>query len=211
MSTPGYLTKVNKGGTPTAMVDEAMTVTTGNTYEIDDATKAVWDTDVLPTFEDNGVPVPAGDIVSINYLFGRVTFTGARTEPITVSGNFIPIACIAGANTYNVNMSLSVLTDTEFCTNVGFQTKVGALIDVVIGIERFDDLSKAFFDILINRERVFIEILPQGPSSGSVIRGWFIEESDNHSGDVTTLETEPLSFQLDSDGDGVNEKTFSWI
>ncbi len=211
MSTPGYLTKVNKGGTSTAMLDEAMSVVSGNTYAIDDTTKEVWDRDVVPTFEDNGVPIPTGDIDNIDYLQGQVTFTGAKTGPITVSGNFIPIACIAGANTYNVNMSSSVLVNTDFCTNNGFQTKDTGLIDVVIGVERFDDLSKAFFDTLDNREPVLIDILPQGATSGSKIRGWFIQETDNHAGDVTALETESLSFQLDSDGDGPNQKTFIWV
>ncbi len=210
MSTPGFLTNVNKGGTPTSMTDEAMSLESGNTFVIDDSTKAVFDRDTTPTFEDNGVPISAGDILSVNFLFGKVTFTASKTGPITVSGNFIPIAKVAGANTFNVNMSTNVLVDTEF-DNDGFQTKFPGLIDVVIGLERFDDLSKAFFDILNNREEVLIDIRLGGDSSGSLVRGWFIAESDNHSGDITALETEGLSFQLDSEGDGANEKTFSWI
>ena len=143
MGTAGYTTEVSKGGTPTAMVDEAMSLVSGFTYEIVDNAKQVWDRDTVPTFEDGGSPIAAIDIVSINYLLGQVTLVGAPAGAVTVSGNYIPIAYIAGATTYNVNLTLNVLVDTPLNTNVGFQTKQQGLIDAVIGVERFDEVYYA--------------------------------------------------------------------
>ena len=40
---PGYCGKILKQGTPVATTGEAMSLVTGQTYQIDDATKELWD------------------------------------------------------------------------------------------------------------------------------------------------------------------------
>ena len=64
-----------------------------------------WDPSVLPTFYDNAVAISAGDILSVNYLFGTVTFTGSKTGPITMDGSYYPFYQIADAYEWNLSLT----------------------------------------------------------------------------------------------------------
>ena len=212
MGTAGYTTLIKKSGTSTAMTDEAMTNTTGNTWQITASTKQVFDRDIEPSFEDNGVPIVSGDITEIDYLFGTVTFTGVKTGPITVSGNYMPLASVVGANDFSINITPDILECTTYPdtnTNGGYLVKKYGLLQATVSISRFDDLSKSFHTILSGREKLVIEGSFAGGSS--ICRGWYVHESIEDSADVAGLLTEDLSFILDSGDDAINKKTFSWI
>ena len=62
-------------------------------------------------------------------------------------------------------------------------------------LSRFDDLTLDFFNIINDRTSIAIEIQPGG--SGNFLRGWFVLESSSPGGDVASLESEDLTFQLD--------------
>jgi len=202
---PGYLATVKRGGTPTAMSGEAMTLVSGNTYQIDDLTKRIWDPTATFVFSDGGGGSPqtldASDILSIDYLFGAVTFTSAKTGPIEVeSGTFIPVVFISGAHSYNLNQGGDVLDDTDFELaqgNNGRRTRILGLRDVSVTTARHWQPTDVFKDAINNRTRVLIEVIPGG---GTIIaRGWFVTESEEHTGDVAALEAGNLAWQLDGD------------
>lgn len=208
MASPGFKAIVKKGGSSTPFTDQAMQLVDTNTYQIVDPTKRIWDRDVVPTFEENGIAIPDSEIVSINYLFGEVTFAGPVTDPVTVSGSYIPTISVAGANSYAINASTSLLDRTDFetaRTNGGYRVRVHGVKDVNVTIRRFDDFSGMFRDLWQTNEPVLIEIRPGGDVE--TFRGWFVVESDNATGGIEDIETEELTFQADGDGDG---KAFGW-
>lgn len=205
----GYNTLIKTGGTSTAMTDEATTNTAGDTWRINDTAKRVWDPAVALTFEDNLVAIDAGDILSIDRLFGTVTFTATKTGPITVAtGNYIPLINVATAKGYSLNMVADVLDDTDFIraqANGGFRTRLLGIQDVVANISRWESADTIFFDALNNRTRILIDISPGGNNS-HVARGWYKTEAENRSGSISELEASELVFQLD----GEPEAAFSW-
>lgn len=203
-ASPGYLTKVKKGGTPTSFTGETFTNTSGNIWKIDDATKQVFDRNGTFTFYDNSTPISASEILYIDYLFGLVEFSVAKVGPITADGGYVPLAEIIGAKDYSITMNTTILDQTDF-SNVGYRDKTSGLFDSTVAISRWDDSSKAYKDILTNKESVFIEINPG--QSNTFFRGWFLLESDNTSGDIDALEEEALDFTLDGDGE---YKSFSY-
>lgn len=199
----GYEAEVKKSGTTTGFTTEATTNPSGNVWEITDATKAVWDRDVTPTFYDNGVEIAAGDIQQIDYLYGKVEFTGAKTGPITVTGSYMPMASVAGANQASLNITSAILDDTDF-SNVGYHTKEYGTQDVVVSLSRWEDVQNTFGAILVARAPIVIEI---APSTAKSYRGWFIPDSVSDNFSIESLLDESVSFQLD--GDDTTGKSFS--
>jgi len=202
-----YQFNIKKSGTSTGMIDETMSNIVGNTFKIDDADKEIFDREVTPTFEDNGVPVDAADIESIDFLVGTVTFTAARTEPVTVTGNFIPVTATVCVNQGSLDMNIELEEDTNIksATN-GWKTRVPKLKDVSMSLTAFNDLNKDFFGHIDNADIILAEIT-LGTVDPQIIRGWFIVESDNDTGGVADVETEEISLQLD--GDALS--SFTWI
>lgn len=200
---PGYLASIKKSGTSTPFSDEGMTNTTGNVWQITDSAKEVFDRDTLPDFFDNGVPIPTNDIVKIDYLYGRVTFTGIKTGPITVDGDFFPMTEVAGAKDAALNRTSAIHDDTD-TSNQGAHTKISGLHDISLTLGRWDDVSHSFTDIINNRVPVVIEY---APSPSKSYRGWFVAESSGQTLDLDALLEESISFQLD--GDDEEGKTFS--
>ena len=199
----GYGFSIKKSGTSTAFTSEAMSNTAGNTWQIDDATKQVFNRDTLPTFYDNAVEIVSGDISSIDYLYGKVTFTGVKTGPITVDGDYMPMAEIAAAKEGSLNRTSAIYDDTDI-SNAGYHTKVSGVHDASITMSRWDDLTYTFTDVIEARTPVVIEF---APSSAKSYRGWFVSDSSGQTLDINALIDESLSFQLD--GDDETGKTFS--
>jgi hypothetical protein len=197
----GYVAKVLKSGSTTAMTDEAMTLVSGKTYKITNAAKNVWDRTVTPTFEDNAVAISANDIESIDYLFGRVTFTSGYTVtgPITVAtGSYLPMAVVAKANSFTLTQTADTKETSDFETaqaNGGFRTFEYGLRKVELSTQGTFATSNGFKALLTARSEVVIEINPDG-ANGSVARGWFKPMNTGQSGDVGALEEETLSFSL---------------
>jgi len=182
------------------MVSYTLSNTSGNTWQIIDTSRRVWDTEVALTFEDNGVPIAAADISSTDYLFGTVTFTAAKTGPITVSGNYIPLVDIAGAKSYSLSMSADILDGTTIpgaTANGGFRQKCYGLRDVSVSIPRWEELDDTFHDAWLAKNKVIIDIQPGG--AGSIFRGWFAIEGEPSAGDVDQLEERTPTFQLAGD------------
>lgn len=208
-----YSTILRKAGSTTAMTNQAMTGTGVGPYQLSDAAKRVLDRSVVPTFTDNGEAVPANQIASIDYLFGKVTFTEAKSGPIVMAtGSYLPLATIAGGRSYTLRMGGEVLDDTTFdsaASDSGHRSRLVGVLDVqltiakliVFAVDAYDD----FIATLQARTPIMIEVDPAS-SAANKFRGWYVTESDEVSGDVAALEEEGLSFQLDGDA----KSSFGW-
>lgn len=209
MGSPGWRATVKRSGTSTAFTDESATLVSGKTYQIDDPDKVVWDRTKPITVKDGGNAVDPGDIEHVDYLFGTVTFVDGYTVQgdVEISGNYLPMQSIAGANSYTLNQTVDVLDNTDFdhAKSTGHRRRVSGLHDVSATVSRWDDLSKDFFTAASNGEVVVLEIEPGGGTKK--FRGFMLVETANRSGDVAALESEEVTFQLDGDGLG---KAFSW-
>jgi len=208
----GYTTTVKMTGTPTAMSSEAMSTnsTAANTYKVTTATKRIFDRAASFSFFEatttgGRAAIAAGDISAIDYLFGKVTFSSTQSEPVTVSGNYLPATNVAGANTYGMDMTRELLDRTDF-TSTGFRQRHPGLVDVSLTVSRFDSVDLTFINAINSTQTVVCEVRPGGTGSSEAGRGFFLVESENRSGDISGLETGELSFQLD----GSSEGAFSW-
>jgi hypothetical protein len=204
MGLAGYNTIVKRGGTSTAMSDEPMTLVSGSIYQLNDTAKRIFDRTVVPTFEDDGVS-PQSDltVTAIDYMFGRVTLSAPAAGNVTLkTGNFIPTVDIAGANNYSLNHGGDVLPDSSFDKtrlNGGNVTRILGIRDVSVSISKWDVVTDSFFFTALNsRTPVVIDIQPGG-SGNPIFRGWFVTESQNRQGDISSLESSDLSFQLEGE------------
>jgi hypothetical protein len=114
---PGYKTTLYVGGTSTAMSGEAMSGSGAGPYQITNTAKRWLDYSVALTFYDNGVAISAGDIASIDYFFGKVTFTGSKVGPITVDGNYMPLLAVAQGKSASLKFENDMLDATVFSTS----------------------------------------------------------------------------------------------
>lgn len=201
--TAGYQAKFRKSGTSTSFTGESMTVVTGNTYQIDTDSKQIWNRLSTFTFYEDSVEISSSDISSIDYLFGKVTFSTSKTGSITVDGDYLPTALIAGGYEATMNRTNQLFTSTDQ-SNVGFETKETGIKDVNITVSRFDDLSGDFVTILNSGNPIVVEF---APVSTKVYRGWFILSGKDQTIDVNALIEDTLTFELS--GDDEEGKTFS--
>ena len=207
----GYTATVKIAGSPVSFTNEAMTRIHSRQYQITDATKRLWSKGIAVNIRRNNNPV-ARTSFRVDYLFGLVTFDSAVNQAanMSVSSSHYPTTTIVGAMSYNLSLTGDVLDNTDFeAFHDGMRTKQYGLLDVSASLERYDDLTGNFFDTTKDRERVLLEFTP---ASGSIARGWFVAESDNRSGDIASLETESLSFQLDAGNGPATDPSvdFSW-
>ena len=206
MGTAGYNTVVKRTGTTTNFTGESMSATSvTNQYQIDDASKEVWDRSVSLTFYEDASPIPDSDIERINYVFGKVTFTTAKTGAITVDGAYFPTQALSGASSYSIDQSVNLEDRTDFenaKTNNSFRTYQPTLFDVSVSVTRFDDLSNLYHAEWDAGDPLVVEIQPGG-GTNDVFRSYVLIESANKSGDIEALEEEDISFQLDNTQDGL--------
>lgn len=190
-ATASYTTLLKKGGDSTAFTGESLTLVSGETYQMDTTSRRFLDPSVVPTFYEDEVEIPAGDVLEVNYLFGKVTFNEEKTA-VTMDGSYIPMSTVAGAKSHNLSISAATHANTAY-GNDGTETHQLGLFSVSASFSRFDDISGDFKDIIRSRVPVALEI---ASAALTVFRGWFVPESVNSSGDVNSLEEEELSFQL---------------
>lgn len=199
----GYVAKLMSSGTSTALTTEPMSVVSGKTYKITDATKNVIDYTKAFTIKDNGVAVDHTDpavVESLNLLFGRVTFASAYTPtgPITITGFYLPMTEIAKGSSFTLTQTVEPLDKTDFPTaraNNGYRVFDPGLRTVTLEIGGFYASSSAFWEVLESRESFVVEINPDG-SNLSRARGVFKLVTRNQSGDVGALEEETRNFGL---------------
>jgi hypothetical protein len=195
----GYVAKLKKSGTSTTFTTEAMSLVSGKTYEIADATKDVWDRSVVPSVYADAVLVNASNIESIDYLFGRVTFISTYTPAgaVTVSGKYLPMAEISKINSFTLTQTAAIIDKTDFALarTTGYRSFDPGLRTVGLQTGGFYDVTNDLVDILDAREEIVSEINPDG-SGLSMARGFVKMASRTQSGDVGALEAETANFGL---------------
>ncbi len=201
----GYKTTVKIGGTSTVFTAESFSLVSGNTWQIDDSSRRIWDRLAVFSFREGTEDLVATDILSIDYLFGTVTFTTPMSS-IEGDGFYMPMTDIAGAHSYSLTHAGDILDDTDFAGAAADQmhSRIYGLRDVSLSVSRWETGDQQFFNAINNRTPLIIEVRPG--DTNPVARGWFVPESEVRSGDVSSLEAADLSFQLDGD---VNAQ-FSW-
>lgn len=195
----GYVAKLKKQGTPTAMTTEAMSLVSGKTYKIDDAAKEIWDHTAAFTVFDNAVDETA-NVETFNYLFGEVTFLAAYTPntPITITGTYLPMTTLGAANAFTLTQTAETIESSDFATvqaNNGFRTFQQGLKTVSLDLSSFYAVASGFRALLQGRTETLIEVDPDG-NGKSVARGFFKAVSESQSGDVGALEDESTTFTL---------------
>ena len=202
-----YLTEVKLGGTPTTMSSEATTQSSdGSVYQITDATRRVLNrkSSAVPTVYQNAVAANSSNY-QLNYLFGKVNFdsTKASSIAVTISGEYIPVGSsekITHCNSHDVAIESDVLEDTgykEAQESSGNRSRLLGLMDSNVGLDRFEDGGREFFNALSSKDDLLIEVKPAG--ADPTFRGWYKVEETNFSGGVEDLEAKDVTLQANAE------------
>lgn len=129
MATAGYAAKVLvSSDTATTFTAEAMTGSGAGPYTITNTAKAIWDPAQALTFYDNGVAISSGDILSVDLLLGKVTFTSSKTGPITVSGKYFITYEVTDGSEVSFELMRDQLDTTVFGAS-GYKSRILGLLD----------------------------------------------------------------------------------
>jgi hypothetical protein len=197
-ASPGWQTTIKINNTATIANGEACSGAT-TTWQITSAAKRILDPSVTPTWYDNGTPVLAANIVSVNYLTGTVVFTGSKTGPITVDMQYYPMVSYTGAKSVDVNFSADDLDTSVFGTQwrshiQGLKTATG----------KIDNLELLTSDLNPNPDPVILSdifsagtqvVLELSPDAGTTFyRFWAILLNADESSAVDALIVTSASF-----------------
>lgn len=197
----GYVAKILQQGSTTGFTGEATTqIGSSKSYQITNAAKQIFDPSVAVVVYDNGVDHTA-DVVSINYLFGTVTFNAGYsvTGPVTLhSGSYFPKTALGTANSYTLTQTADAVETTDFATaqaNGGYRTFEQGLQTVQLELDGFYDVTNGLRALLLARTTFIVEINPDG-NEKSLARGFFQVSDQSQSGNVGALEEEKVTFML---------------
>lgn len=212
----GYQTKILQSGTATSMTAEAMSVVSGKTYQVTAATKRMFDRANAIVVYDNAVD-HTDDVISIDYLFGRITFASGYTPtgPITVDAYYFPTSVLGCANEFTLTQTAQANDVTCMDTaqgNNGHRVFDYGLKTVSLELNGIFKAANGLLDLLIARSEVIIEV-DVGGNGKTVARGFFKPVSTSQSGDVGDLESESVTFNLavPDDATGLIPYPFSWM
>lgn len=210
----GYMVTIKQGGTPTTFTTEATSLVTGKTYKITNATKNVWDRLTAVTVFDNAVDHTA-DVISIDYLFGQVTFASGYsvTGPVTITGKYLPMAELAKYQKFTLTQTMEAINNSDIPTlhtNSGHETFDFGLRTVAMEVSGVYASSNGYRAALVARNEVILEINPDGGSK-SVARGFFKPSTRKQMGKVGALEEETANFVLTvPDSPALLATPFNW-
>lgn len=181
MATAANAASVKVTGTSTAFTDEACANTTGDSYQITDATKRILDPDVAVVVYDDGTPVDAADILSYDPLFGIVTFQGAYTVigDITMDGSYLPTYTLVGAYEYTFMRAADLLDVTAF-EDSDSRVRIAGLDDYSASITVHDDSQYDLDGGGITLSTIFADQTPvvlEIAAASKTFRAWTIIES----------------------------------
>jgi predicted secreted protein len=211
----GYVAKIMKAGTPTAMTGEAMSLVAGKTYQVTNVAKRSFSRTAALSVLDNAVAVSAANILNIDYLYGRVTFVPGYTVtgPVTVTGTHFPLAQIAKGRAFTLTQQAAAIDITDFETaqaNSGLRVFQAGLKTVSLDIRGVFGAANAYRDLVLGRAEAIIEINPDG-NSKSVARGFFKPMTEGQRGSVGELEEEDISWRLSVPDNDLMAYPFGWL
>ena len=188
-------------GATTAFTGEACTVTTGTTFQLNDATKRILNPAVALIVKDG---VTSDPCTAADFLFGKATLTDAPAGAVTMDGSYLPLLSVALVKSFSLKVSATVL-DTTAINAAGVKTRTMGLQSADLTLEavcqRYDDLDSGAGVLTIDGAAValyggpmLISILPA--SGATAFRGWFHLEKLESKGSQDGLLT--LSMSLSS-------------
>lgn len=195
-----YEAKIYKSGTATSFTDEATSLVSGKTYQIDDTTKRVVDWNTTVVIKDDGVAV-ASTNYTLDYMHGKVTFVAAYSVNGAVtfaSGKYLPMSAYGWASEANLTQTVNAVDQTSFSVaqgNSGYYAYGYGLKTVTLSMSGFYAAANEVFTLLSGRTTYVIELNADG-NAKSIGRGIFICTSATQSGDVGGNETESAEFSL---------------
>lgn len=209
----GYVVQIKKQDTSTAMTGEAMSLVTGKTYQIDATTKRIWDRTATFVVYDNGVD-QTDEVLSIDFLFGKVTFKAAYTVtgPVTVDGSYWTTQTLAKYRSFTLGMTEEPIDNTDIPTaqaNSGHMTFEYGLKSVSLDLSGVYAVANGYRASLVAREELIIELDPGG-NDNSVARGYFRPLTRSQSGNIGELEEENSSFTLSVPTTALLARPFGW-
>jgi hypothetical protein len=211
----GYVATLKKLSGPLALTAEPMALVAGTTatYQVTNAIKRSFDTVTPPVFSVGGTPVSAGTIVNVDYLFGRVTLTGAAGGAVTVTGAYLPSTDVARATGFTLTQTADTIDDTDFATasaNAGHRVYIPGLKTASLALTGIYGLTNNWRASLESRERLIIEINPDG-NRKSIARGYFMYTAVGQSGNVGAQEGATATLPLQVPDIGNLVYPFSWL
>lgn len=143
----------------------AVTLVSGTTYRITDATKRVMDPSVSVVVRDGGTPL-ATSAFTVDYLKGEVTLTSSPAGTVDVGFNNISMQPALEAKEFSINLVRDELDDTVFGDNnksflLGLKGGGGMIGCLDVLSTNFLNLlgqTKSVQDVWNNDERMVMEI-----------------------------------------------------
>ncbi len=211
----GYNAVIKQSGTPTSMAAEACSLVSGKTYQVTSTTKRVLSWADALTVLDNAVDHTA-DVVSIDYLTGKVTFAAGYTVtgPVTLTGYYVPMTQIAKGRSFNLRQSVAQVDTTGYDvaqSNGGFRTFDEGLRSVSLELGGIFSASAAWQAKALTRGIVYVEVdLDASDPLKNVFRGFFKVMNNSQSGSQGDVETQTVQLQLWVPDSDLIVTPFSW-
>ncbi len=211
----GYNAILKKGGTPTTMTGEAVTLVATRIYQITNTAKRV--ISYLDAFTVlDGVTDVTAQVLTIDYLIGKITFKNTYTVvgTITVTGKYVPLSVIAKAKSWSLTQSCaptdgSCYDDAQ--ANSGHRTFSAGLNTVGLQIGAIYYATTAWLTTLKSRGIVYVEIDTDATGAGAtVFRGFFKIASQGRSGNQGALEEETIQLNLWVPDGSLVVQPFGW-
>lgn len=206
MASPGYLASITiMGDTSLTMTDEAMTGSGAGPYVITNTVKEIWDPASSLSFKDNGVAISSADILSVDYLLGKVVFTASKTGPITVSGKYYLRWTISDASEISLELMRDVLDTTCFDPTGGAKTRILGLLDAsgTLHIKSRLDTdyqtgsgTRQLWQSMLNGTPFVISLRPRGTGFAPKYRLWAYAVKENQDLKLDSLVEGDVDFQL---------------
>lgn len=176
---------VRRGGTPTLMTSEPVSLLSGSTYRITAPARRCVDPNSL-SFSTS--PATAVNLISgADFLFGEFTVSAGTLASVTAY--YIPLGTpevLAEVKSFSLSETTEMLDRTVFLSGVPLRRKIPGLADATISLELLVDNTDlpALQDIYQDGEEVLLEI-----NTGAVefFRAWGHIESIERSGSVDGL------------------------
>lgn len=213
----GYVATLKMTGTSTSMTSEACALVSGKTYQITNTAKRVIDPAVAVVVRD-GVTDVTANVISIDYLFGKVTFSAGYTVvgAITIfSGNYLPLATVASMKGFTLTQTADATDISDYATvqaNSGYRVFQQGLKSIAVELKGFYNVSNAILTKLEARSLLVLEICPDGGAL-SVARGFFKIASDSYQGNVGAVEEDSIKlncFVYDPSATPLMASPFTW-
>lgn len=203
MPLPGHATRLKVSGTAAAVTAEAHTFISGKTYQVTNTARRIIDPATAWVVKDNGVTVAESNILTRDYLFGRVTFVGGYTVtgPVTGDFSYLPVATIGEVRSFSFTVSAE-LQDVTTYDSTGAKQKLAALVD---GSGSFEFLSNALADTDAGAggDQSIASLLENGTPKlleatlgASFLRAWVLPEGVEVAAEVSGLVVGTSNFSL---------------